>query len=386
MSIGGCKHVGIDGRRIEQVGICSGRVRFNRNFPRKVIRIIGQEDQRETGGGNLYGAGVIVVAGDGVDMNIVLQLPIALEVSSEGLIGPSDVPRGRTVRQEVFHLDGRWRSSGLSARSSSKGKVHDAHRGWARVRDVVEQGEFGKYTLLPNPVCGGICIPSVGSQVENARRVGLSKGFGKDQRGVEHGSDRPLVVSGLGGRGRVEGVIVNVLSTNVEEGFGEVGIRQLETIIRGPQRGTERVADPLESTTRGRVRLKHMEGLSDRLSHQRGRDVLTGEALDVTVVEVTREFGLRVLGGSEGGIDSTTVVVGVPKEKSAPSPKTLQHLAYLSTLRIFNCEPNAVWKPVFQTSLGCQSAEAIEGPMRLFLSVIPSTAERALTTVWNSLK
>ena len=194
------------------------------------------------------------------------------------------------------------------------------------------------------------------------------------------------MVSGLGGRGRVEGVIVNVLPTNVEEGFRKVGIRQLETVIRGPQRGTKRVADPLESTARGGVRLEHMEGLSDRLSHQRGRNVLTGEALDVTVVEITRELGLRVLGRSEGRIDSTTVVVGVSSQESAPRTKRLQHPTYLSTLNIFSWEPNAVWNPVFQTSLGCQSAEAMEGPMRLFLSVMPSADERALTTVWNSLK
>ena len=312
MSVGGREHAGIDGRRIELVGIRSGRIRFSRNFTRKVIRIIGEEHQRETRGRNLYGAGVIVVAGDSVDVKIVLQLSIALKVSSECLIGPSDVPGGRAVRQEVFHLDGRRRSSGLSTCSTSKCEVHDADGRGARVRDVVEQGKFGKYTLLPNAVSGGIRIPSIGSQVEDTGRIRLSEGFGKNQRGVEHGSNRPLVVSGLGGRGRVEGVIVNVLPTNVEEGFGEVGIGQLKTVIRGPQRGTERVADPLESTTRGCIRLKHMEGLSDRLSHQRGRDVLTGEALDVSVVQVIREFGLRVLGGSEGSVDCTTVVVGVP--------------------------------------------------------------------------
>lgn len=119
------------------------------------------------------------------------------------------------------------------------------------------------------------------------------------------------MVSGLGGWGRSKGVIVNALSSNVEEGFREVGVRHLETIIRGPQRGTERVADPPESAARGGVRLKHMERLSDRLSQQRGRDVSTREALDVTMVEVTREFDLRVFGGSESRVESATIVVGV---------------------------------------------------------------------------
>ena len=162
MSVGGREHVGIDGRRIEHVGIRSGRVRFSRNPIREVIRIIGEEDQCETRGWNLYSAGIIVVAGHGVDVKVILQLAIALEVSSKSLIGPGDVSRGRAGRQEVFHLDGRRRSSGLSARSASKGEVHDAHGGGVRVRDVVEQGEFGKHTLLPNRVCGGIRIPSVG--------------------------------------------------------------------------------------------------------------------------------------------------------------------------------------------------------------------------------
>ena len=142
MSVGGREQAGIDGRRIHNVGIRSGGVRFSRDIPRKVIRIIGEEDQGETGGGNLYGAGIIIVASDGIDVNVVLQLPIALEVSPKSLIGPSDVPRGRAVRQKVFHLDGRRRSSGLPTRPTSKGKVHDAHGRWVLVRDVVEQGEF----------------------------------------------------------------------------------------------------------------------------------------------------------------------------------------------------------------------------------------------------
>jgi hypothetical protein len=55
-----------------------------------------------------------------------------------------------------------------------------------------------------------------------------------------------------------------------------------------------------------------MEGFSDRLRQQRGRDVLTGKGLEVTVIQEVGEFGLRVLGGSEAGVNSGTIVIGVP--------------------------------------------------------------------------
>ena len=70
---------------------------------------------------------------------------------------------------------------------------------------------------------------------------------------------------------------------------------------------------------------------------------------------------------------------------SEPNSRTSHYLTYLSTLKIFNCWLNVFWNPVSQTSFGCQSAEAMEGPMRLLLSVKPVEFARPFTTVWNSL-
>lgn len=95
MPIGGRKYARVNGRRIERLGICSRRVSLGRIPTSKVSRIVGDEDQRETGSGNPYGACVIVVVSDGFDVKIVLQPAIALEVESQGLTGPSDVPRRR---------------------------------------------------------------------------------------------------------------------------------------------------------------------------------------------------------------------------------------------------------------------------------------------------
>jgi len=354
MSIGSREFAGVNGRRIERPGIRSSRVRLNRISTSKVSRVIGDEDQREAGSGDLHSAGVIIIAGNGVDVKIVLQSTIALEVVSEGLIGPRDIPGRRALRQEIFHPDSRWGPSRLSGLPTPNGKGHGAHGSITRVRNVVEQGEFGKHAILPNRICGGIDVSVVGSQVDNASRARLSEGLGKDQRSVKHGSYGPLVVSGLGGGGRIEGVIVNVLSTDVEEGFGEVGMRQLETEIRGPQRGTESVADPFESAARGGIRLEQMERLPDRLSQHRGRDVSSCETLDVTVVEVRREFGLRVFGGSEASEDSATIVVGIscrrmsiePGDFSVPDiPFNTQDLQMLAKRILEPCVPNITGLP-----------------------------------------
>ena len=79
----------------------------------------------------------------------------------------------------------------------------------------------------------------------------------------------------------------------MKEGFGEVGIPQLETKVSSPQRGSESVADSLETTTGGGVRLKHIEGFSNRLGQLGGGAY---QVLDVTVVEVIRQFRLGVPG------------------------------------------------------------------------------------------
>ena len=233
MSVGVCELAGVNGHRIERLGISGSRICL-RQFVSEVVRIIGDEDQGETRSGDAYSAGVIGIASDGIDVEISRQSSIALEIFSKGLVGPGDVPRRGAVRQEVFYPHSRRRSSGLPGLPTSKGEGHDAHGSGTRIRNVVEQGEFGEHAVLPNCVCGGIGISVVGSQVENAGRAGLSEGLGKDHRSIEHRSDAPLMVSGLGGRRGVERVIVNVLSTNVEESFGKVGVRHFERVIRGP--------------------------------------------------------------------------------------------------------------------------------------------------------
>ena len=63
----------VNGHGVDPIGISSSRIRVNRILTSEVGRFIRDADQRETGSGNGYIAGVIVVAGDGLDGEIVIN-------------------------------------------------------------------------------------------------------------------------------------------------------------------------------------------------------------------------------------------------------------------------------------------------------------------------
>ena len=73
MPVGFCKLARVNGHGVDPIGIRSSWIRVNRISTSKVGRFIRDEDQRETGSGNGYIAGVIVVVGDGLDGEIVIN-------------------------------------------------------------------------------------------------------------------------------------------------------------------------------------------------------------------------------------------------------------------------------------------------------------------------
>ena len=144
----------VNGHGVDPIGISSSRIRVNRIPTSKVGRFIRDEDQRETGSGNSNIASVVVVAGGGLDVEIVHQPTIALEETSKRLIGPGDIPKRRAFRQEVFHLDGRWGSRRLAGLSTPNREAHVTGSSAAWVRNVAEQRKFGEHPILPNRVWG----------------------------------------------------------------------------------------------------------------------------------------------------------------------------------------------------------------------------------------
>ena len=120
-----------------------------------------------------------------------------------------------------------------------------------------------------------------------------------------------------------------------------------------------------------------MERFPDRLSQLGRGDVLTGKALDVSVVQVLREYGLGVLGGSESGVDSTTVVVGVSERRISTRrleyasvsniPLNAQDLQLLAKRRLEPRVPNVTGLPICRSNVGtnkvvpiCYSIERCE--------------------------
>ena len=86
---------------------------------------------------------------------------------------------------------------------------------------------------------------------------------------------------------------------------------------------------------------------------------MTGEALNVTVVQVLREYGLRVLGGSEGGVDSTTVVIRVPsrrrvsikpEDSASEIPFNAQDLQLLAKRVLKPCVPDITGLPICRSN------------------------------------
>ena len=63
-------------------------------------------------------------------------------------------------------------------------------------------------------------------------------------------------------------IVVNVLTTNVEQSMTEVAVNHLQAIIQAPQGSGEGVTDTGETTTRSRVRFKHDERLLVLLGQQ----------------------------------------------------------------------------------------------------------------------
>ena len=63
-------------------------------------------------------------------------------------------------------------------------------------------------------------------------------------------------------------IVVNVLTTNVEQSMAEVAVNHLQAVIEAPQRSGEGVTDTGETTTRSRVRFKHDERLLVLLGQQ----------------------------------------------------------------------------------------------------------------------
>ena len=63
-------------------------------------------------------------------------------------------------------------------------------------------------------------------------------------------------------------IVVNVLTTNVEQSMAEVTINHLQTVVEAPQGSGEGVTDTGETTTRSRVRFEHDERLLVLLGQQ----------------------------------------------------------------------------------------------------------------------
>ena len=63
-------------------------------------------------------------------------------------------------------------------------------------------------------------------------------------------------------------IVVNVLTTNVEQSMAEVAVNHLQTVVEAPQGSSEGVTDTGETTTRSRVRFEHDERLLVLLGQQ----------------------------------------------------------------------------------------------------------------------
>ena len=63
-------------------------------------------------------------------------------------------------------------------------------------------------------------------------------------------------------------IVVNVLTTNVEQSMAKVAIDHLQTVVEAPQGSGEGVTDTGETTTRGRVRFEHDKRLLVLLGQQ----------------------------------------------------------------------------------------------------------------------
>ena len=191
---------------VDVLGVRSGRERLNRLSTFEVGWIIGDKDQCETRSGKLDITSVVIVARDNFKVRIVHYSTAALEEVPEGLIGPNSVPkRGTLNRRSIFHLDSRRGSGRLPSLATSNRDGNAVDGSAAQIRDVVEQGEFGEHSILPDDIGRGTDIPFVGNQTDDARCARLPEGLCKDQGSIVHRSDSLPVVLRLGSWGRNEG-------------------------------------------------------------------------------------------------------------------------------------------------------------------------------------
>ena len=97
----------------------------------------------------------------------------------------------------------------------------------------------------------------------------------------------------------------------------EVTIRHLKTIIKSPQRGTERVGYAVETAARGGIGLEHDEGFSDLLCQSSIHQVVADGVHADSMRKVVGEDRLRVLRVSGAVAFLEAIVVWVSERRRA---------------------------------------------------------------------
>ena len=153
-------------------------------------------------------------------------------------------------------------------------------------------------------------------------------------------------------------VIVDVLTTNMEQRIREVVVGHLETVVEDPKRSTITLRNTRETTARTRVGLKHDEWQPSLLSKPGGFAVVPHEFDHGLVSQEGVEVLLRIVVSTDTE-SCETIVVRVPSKPK--QVRTSQRIGkytkppHLSTVRANRRSLKWSMKPVSHTSSGVHS-------------------------------
>ena len=111
-------------------------------------------------------------------------------------------------------------------------------------------------------------------------------------------TNSPLTECGLIRRRGSKGIIIDVLTTDVEECTSKVAVSHGQAIVQSPQSSDESIRDSGETSTRGCIRFEHHERLACFLSNSSSIEVRLSEGYTGGVSKVHREHLLGLADSS----------------------------------------------------------------------------------------
>jgi len=199
--------------------------------------------------------------------------------------------------------------------ATSDGNDSIVGRCTGRVRHEIDQRHLSRCAALIYSIYG--CV-DICREIRYLGQVASSYYFSHDKGRVVDGSNRPLgAIFNLTTWWWCEGIVVRVLTTDVEQRPREAISRHCHRPVDGPKACAKRIRYSCKTGTRCGVGLEHHERLPILQSKRRRIDVGLDKIGIYRVAQKVAEDGLRILRRSEIGVFSCTVVGRISKKLSA---------------------------------------------------------------------